>query len=884
VIEGESEHIINHVHTKDVAYASTPKARRAIAHAQALSWMEEVIGGRDEEFAEVLAYHADRSGDEPRTARYALLAGHRNRRVFAGPEAIRWYDRAMEAAEPAGRPTDRAVTAEIALSRGDARELLGQFAEVTTDYERAIEDATASEDGPLEARAMAALAHVYWLQDRFEQGRAILGQALERARSVGAAEVLVRLLYTAGTLDFGQGRFPEALAMHQEALRVALSAGDHAGEALARHGLCETLYFTGPIDQALEEGRRADELFRALGQRPMVYHNIYMVGFLLWMKGRVRESLDAFQEAVDGCREVGNRRDEGFALARSLVWISLGDLGKALADIDEGIGIAREIRTPRLELAARGMRIGLQVELGRWEGLGSEIESLLAMAEEMKTDFFRSRMLAWAGWLALRNGDRRGADSWFGRSREATGGILQDVLGNRWIEIMAMIEAGDEPRLRATAEELTEAAEGESPMYLALGRYGLAVAALLRQDWAQAFELATTLEETARSFGDRMIEWMAARLAWKALAGLERHWDAMVAVARAARISREIAETITDENLRRSFLSRPEVAEVLVTHGSWLFGDLTPEELDAVRSVSTVTEKRAGEVVFRRGDPGTAFFVIDRGTVAIVARSDSGTERTLATLGPGEAFGEVALLDGQPRTADAVAHADCRLIELPREEFLRLLAEQPSIAERLMTMLVDRARDGEAVAGNGFADIPARLAKAIQNVAEREGRAGAAIEILPVFVRDGTIRYIRGGAGSSLQISSAGSRHPNQAVVASLAKHDIAPRAVHSTSWRYDRGRLILTYLAVLDGAVKPPEGMDSVEVRRTDLARGSATGPPASIEIDSVVEHALRHLAWLLRDDPAIRSVLDDHWAAALSGYEPEPFRSLGQFEPVAE
>jgi hypothetical protein len=85
-----------------------------------------------------------------------------------------------------------------------------------------------------------------------------------------------------------------------------------------------------------------------------------------------------------------------------------------------------------------------------------------------------------------------------------------------------------------------------------------------------------------------------------------------------------------------------------------------------------------------------------------------------------------------------------------------------------------------------------------------------------------------------------------------------------------------VTYLAVLGTIDVPPATLRSAEVRRSDLARGSATGPPPSIEIDSVIEHALRHFAWLLKDDPIIRDLFAERWGPALEGYTPEPFRSL--------
>jgi hypothetical protein len=248
-------------------------------------------------------------------------------------------------------------------------------------------------------------------------------------------------------------------------------------------------------------------------------------------------------------------------------------------------------------------------------------------------------------------------------------------------------------------------------------------------------------------------------------------------------------------------------------------------------------------------------------------------------MGPGEVFGEVGLLDGGPRTARAVAQGSTVVFEFTREAFLRLMQAEPTVAGRMLSLLNermgDRARGAESPE-NG--DIAVRLAGAIQRIPGAADRGGTLIEILPVFLRDGEIWWLRPTTGTSLQVDGDGSAHPGEAVVTALAGFGVHPAAVHSTSWRFERGRLVVTYLAVLDVPDPSMEGFRATEVRRRELARGSAFEPPPSIEIDHVVEHALRHLAWLGRDDPVIKDLLHGGWFRALEAYEPEPFRSLSE------
>src|SRR5260370_38802301 len=98
------------------------------------------------------------------------------------------------------------------------------------------------------------------------------------------------------------------------------------------------------------------------------------------------------------------------------------------------------------------------------------------------------------------------------------------------------------------------------------------------------------------------------------------------------------------------------------------------------------------------------------------------------------------------------------------------------------------------------------------------------------------------------------------------------PLLVHSTSWRRGAGGVFLSFLVVI-GEDQAPD-LESVPIARADLARNSATEAAKSISANQVVEHALRHLAWLAQDDPAVKATLSPAWLPALPGYLPAPFR----------
>lgn len=100
------------------------------------------------------------------------------------------------------------------------------------------------------------------------------------------------------------------------------------------------------------------------------------------------------------------------------------------------------------------------------------------------------------------------------------------------------------------------------------------------------------------------------------------------------------------------------------------------------------------------------------------------------------------------------------------------------------------------------------------------------------------------------------------------------PVLVHSTSWRRDRGTVLLSFVVVLhDDQARDNE---SVSIARAVLARGTATEAPSGVRAEQVIEHGLRHLAWLAKDDPSVSEALTPDWRRLLAAYVPEPFRHL--------
>jgi hypothetical protein len=100
------------------------------------------------------------------------------------------------------------------------------------------------------------------------------------------------------------------------------------------------------------------------------------------------------------------------------------------------------------------------------------------------------------------------------------------------------------------------------------------------------------------------------------------------------------------------------------------------------------------------------------------------------------------------------------------------------------------------------------------------------------------------------------------------------PVLVHSTSWRRARGAVVLSFVVVNSDDQAPQ--LVGVPISRVELARSAATSAAKTIAASQVLEHGLRHLAWLAREDQIVMGRLTDEWKRALGDYLPEPFRNL--------
>lgn len=145
-----------------------------------------------------------------------------------------------------------------------------------------------------------------------------------------------------------------------------------------------------------------------------------------------------------------------------------------------------------------------------------------------------------------------------------------------------------------------------------------------------------------------------------------------------------------------------------------LFQALGPEVRERLANYASIRTVPRGTTVFAKGDGGTALFAVFSGTVQITAPSLNGKSAVYNHIAAGDVFGEIALLDGGPRTADAVAFTDCTLMVIERRDFLSVLTRYPEVSMKVIEVLCARLRHTtEQVQDLMFLDLKGRLVKTL---------------------------------------------------------------------------------------------------------------------------------------------------------------------------
>src|SRR5438270_7491843 len=151
-----------------------------------------------------------------------------------------------------------------------------------------------------------------------------------------------------------------------------------------------------------------------------------------------------------------------------------------------------------------------------------------------------------------------------------------------------------------------------------------------------------------------------------------------------------------------------------------IFCELDGDAFEQLCRYAKHTTVKRGATIFSKGDPGNSLIAVISGTVKISVSSADGRNAILNLIGPGETLGEVAVLDGQARTADAIAHTDCEIVFIDRREFLPFVRSHPALAMKFIELLCTRIRwTSDQVEQVILQNLPGRLASALIRLTEK---------------------------------------------------------------------------------------------------------------------------------------------------------------------
>jgi len=151
-----------------------------------------------------------------------------------------------------------------------------------------------------------------------------------------------------------------------------------------------------------------------------------------------------------------------------------------------------------------------------------------------------------------------------------------------------------------------------------------------------------------------------------------------------------------------------------------IFSDLAPDALDQLCRYAQPTTLKRGATLFAKGDPGHSLYAVISGTVKISVSSPDGRNAILNLIGAGEVFGEMSVLDGRVRSADAIANTNCEILVIDRRDFLPFVHSQPALAMKFIELLCGRLRwTSDQVEQIILQDLPGRLASALLGLTEK---------------------------------------------------------------------------------------------------------------------------------------------------------------------
>jgi CRP/FNR family transcriptional regulator, cyclic AMP receptor protein len=195
--------------------------------------------------------------------------------------------------------------------------------------------------------------------------------------------------------------------------------------------------------------------------------------------------------------------------------------------------------------------------------------------------------------------------------------------------------------------------------------------------------------------------------------------------------------------------AREAIVELL--GGVPLFSELSSEELDEVARVAIPRSYPRETRVFHEGDHGDACYIVRQGSCRVTRQHSDGRVITLATLGPGAIFGELAMLDGERRSASVETADNTELLALPATDMRALIGSHPRVADKLIVALTRRLREAnERIARQSFQTVPSRVAGVLNQLLAEEAVTPLVCDRVTIRLRQSDLAQMAGTSRESV--------------------------------------------------------------------------------------------------------------------------------------
>ncbi|HZA58298.1 MAG TPA: Crp/Fnr family transcriptional regulator [Solirubrobacterales bacterium] len=182
-----------------------------------------------------------------------------------------------------------------------------------------------------------------------------------------------------------------------------------------------------------------------------------------------------------------------------------------------------------------------------------------------------------------------------------------------------------------------------------------------------------------------------------------------------------------------------------------LFTELSDGELTRISQFAIPRSFPRDTRVFHEGDPGDACYIVRTGSCRVTREHPDGRAITLANLGPGAIFGELAMLDGEARSASVEATEDTELLALPASDMRFLIREHPGMAEKLVVALTRRLREAnERIARQSFQTVPSRVAGVLDQLLAEDRVAPSMRDGVTIRLRQSDLAQLAGTSRESV--------------------------------------------------------------------------------------------------------------------------------------